>query len=108
MRLRIDIIGFVLAAVACGSEPSAVTPLPSATVTLSADRFTPDTATIQVGQSVAFVNTSGELHDVDFGVLQVKLAAFGNGTRVLVFRTAGTFAYFCNIHAGMEATLIVR
>lgn len=108
MRFRMRIIGFVLVTGACGSEATTVTPPPSATVTLSADRFMPDTSTIQVGQSVAFVNSSGVLHDVDFGALRLHLAAFGDGTRLLVFPSAGTFAYHCNIHAGMEATLIVR
>jgi plastocyanin len=45
---------------------------------------------------------------VDFGTPQLKIAAFGAGSRSLTFPNAGTLHYFCNLHAGMEATLIVR
>ena len=83
-------------------------PAASATVTMSADRFIPETTTIPVGGTVAFVNGSGIVHDVDFGTPRLKIAAFGSGSRSLTFPTAGTLHYFCNLHAGMEATLIVR
>ncbi len=105
-------MGFALVAGACGGgSETVVAPPPapaSATVTLSADRFVPDTITIRVGGTVAFVNQSGVLHDVDFGTPQFHLAAFDAGTRSLVFPTAGTLPFHCNIHAGMEATLVVR
>ena len=114
MRLRIETIGFVLVAGACGSgsetsvvEPPAHAP-PSATVTMSGDRFMPDTTVVQVGGTVAFVNPSGVLHDVDFGTPQFHIDPFDAGTRTLVFPTAGTLSYHCNIHAGMEATLVVQ
>lgn len=83
-------------------------PTASATVTMTADRFQPATTTINVGETVAFVNGSGVVHDVDFGTPQLRIAAYGSGTRSLTFPTAGTLSYHCNLHAGMEATLIVR
>jgi plastocyanin len=61
-----------------------------------------------VGGTVVFVNSSGVLHDVDFGTPQFHIAAFDAGSQSLVFPTAGTLSYHCNLHAGMEATLIVR
>jgi plastocyanin len=45
---------------------------------------------------------------VDFGTPQFHLAAFDAGSQSLVFPSAGTLSYHCNLHAGMEATLIVR
>ena len=114
MRLRIETIGFVFVAGACGggSETSVVEPPDpapaSATVTMSADRFMPDTTVVRVGGTVAFVNPSGVLHDVDFGTPQFHITAFDAGTRSLVFPAAGRLSYHCNIHAGMEATLVVR
>ncbi len=89
-----------------GVQPSPTTP--AATVTMSADRFIPDTTRIDAGGTVAFVNGSGILHDVDFGTPQLRIAAFSSGSRSLTFPAAGTLHYFCNLHAGMEATLIVR
>ena len=105
--------GLVVALGACGggSEPTGTSnppPSPSATVTMTADRFLPDTTIIDHGGTVAFVNNSGILHDVDFGTPQLRISAFASGTRSLTFPAAGTLHYFCNLHAGMEATLIVR
>lgn len=104
--------GLVAALVACGgggSEPTGTSnPPASATVTMTADRFLPDTTRIDHGGTVAFVNNSGILHDVDFGTPQMHIAAYASGTRSLTFPTAGTLHYFCNLHVGMEATLIVR
>lgn len=105
--------GLVVALAACGggSEPTGMQPStspPSATVTMTADRFLPDTTIIKPGGTVAFVNNSGILHDVDFGTPQLRINAYASGTRSLTFPTAGTLHYFCNLHIGMEATLIVR
>lgn len=114
MRLRMGATGFVLVVGACGGgsetttvEPPAPAPA-SATVTMSATQFIPATTTVRVGGTVSFVNSSGVLHDVDFGTPQFHIAAFDAGTRSLVFPTAGTFSFHCNLHAGMEATLVVR
>ena len=114
MRLRFLIVGLAMVAVACGGggdsyvvDPPGPAPA-TATVTLSADRFLPDSTTIRVGGTVAFVNPSGVVHDVDFGTPAFRIAAFESGTRSLAFPAAGTLHYFCNLHAGMEATLVVR
>ena len=118
MRLRIETIGLVLVVSACGgggdggSNPATVEPPPpapaSATVTLTATQFVPATTTVRVGGTVSWVNSSGVLHDVDFGTPAFHIDAFDSGTRSLAFPSAGTFSYHCNIHAGMEATLVVR
>lgn len=88
-------------------EPPGPAPA-SATVTLAADRFVPDTTTVRVGGTVTFVNSSGVLHDVDFGTPQFHISAFDAGSKSLTFPSAGSLSYHCNLHAGMEATLIVR
>jgi plastocyanin len=113
VRLQFGVVAIAAAVGGCGggSETTGVQPPPpppSATVTMSLDRFMPDTTRIGVGGTVAFVNSSGTLHDVDFGTPQLRIPAFDSGTRSLTFPTAGTLHYFCNLHAGMEATLIVR
>ena len=114
-RLTLSATIPLMAMLACGGKDDGGTvveppgPAPaSATVTLSADRFNPDTSTVRVGGTVTFVNSSGVLHDVDFGTPQFHLAAFDAGSKTLTFPSAGTLSYHCNLHAGMEATLIVR
>ncbi len=99
----------LLAAVACGGSTEPDDPAPATlTVNLLAERFDPETGTVAVGGTVTFVNVSGDEHDVDFGTPQLRIDAFSSGQRSLTFPTAGRFAYHCNLHAGMEATLVVR
>jgi len=74
-------MGLAFVASACGGGSDSVVDPPgpapaSATVTLSADRFMPDSTTIRVGGTVAFVNPSGVVHDVDFGTPAFHIAAF--------------------------------
>ena len=47
-------------------------------------------------------------HDVDFGNPAMKIPVFGSGQRSLTFSAAGSFAYFCTLHAGMTGTVVVR
>lgn len=114
--MRISSALFLMVAVACGGgtygDDDGITdpgPAPaSATVTMSATTFTPSTTTVKVGGTVSFVNPSGVLHDVDFGTPQLRIDAFDAGSRSLTFPNAGTLSYHCNLHAGMEGTLVVR
>ena len=111
-RIRIAIVGFLFIVGGCGTGATEVRPdgpAPStATVTMSAAQFSPTTTEVAVGGTVKFVNSAGVLHDVDFGTPQLHIAAFDAGERSLTFPAAGTLSYHCNLHAGMEATLVVR
>ena len=57
---------------------------------------------------VTWVNSSGIPHDVDFGTPSMRIPVFDSGQRSLTFPAAGSFAYHCNLHAGMEARIVVR
>ena len=84
-------------------------PPPSATtVTMGATTFAPTSAEVALGGTVTWVNPSGEFHDVDFGNLAMRLSPYDSGSRSLTFNTAGTFMYFCTLHAGMTGTIVVR
>ena len=107
---------FLIVAVACGGgtydddgivQPPGPAPA-TATVNMSTTSFLPDSTTVRVGGTVSFVNASGVLHAVDFGTPQLRINAFDTGSRSLTFPTAGTLSYHCNLHAGMEGTLVVR
>ncbi|MET0861041.1 MAG: plastocyanin/azurin family copper-binding protein [Microbacterium sp.] len=95
-------------------------------VTLVSLNFMPETLTVSVGDTVTWVNgepithtiTSGTFSDVDEttglrgseaadGVFDEKLSEEG-GTFSYTFETAGTFQYFCDIHDGMNATVVVE
>ena len=87
----------------------AATPPATATVTMGEMSFAPISTEIAVGGTVTWTNTSSQIHDVDFGTGPAQhLAPFASGSKSLTFQTAGTFMYFCNLHAGMTGTIIVR
>jgi plastocyanin len=76
--------------------------------------FNPATITITVGTTVTWTNTTGAPHTVtsddgtsfDSGI-NAPISANG-GTFSFTFTKAGTFAYHCQIHPSMKATIIVQ
>ena len=85
------------------------TPPSTATVTMGAASFAPTSTEIAVGGTVTWTNPSGVQHDVDFGTGAAQhIPVFDSGTKSLTFQSAGTFMYFCNLHAGMTGTVVVR
>src|SRR5579859_3459668 len=76
--------------------------------------FSPATITIKVGTTVTWTNTTSVPHTVtsddnttfDSGI-NTPIAANG-GTFSFTFTKAGTFAYHCQIHPFMKATVIVQ
>lgn len=71
------------------------------------DGFTPQSLTIQPGQSVTFVNRDDDAHtatgsDWDTGILQPGDSA------TIAFATPGEFAYACQIHPVMTGTILVE
>lgn len=112
--------------VTAGSSPSASSEEPAeGDVTLVSLNFMPETITVSVGDTVTWVNgesithtiTSGTFSDVDEttglrgsdaadGLFDEELGEKG-GTFSFTFDTAGTYPYFCDIHSGMNATVVV-
>lgn len=86
---------------------AAAAPL-TATVTMGATTFTPGLAEVAVGGTVTWVNGSGVAHDVDFGTLAARIPIFESGQRSMTFPSAGRFEYHCNLHSGMDGTIVVR
>lgn len=104
-----------IASVADGSRSGAsvitvaATPPSTATVTMGSSTFDPGATEIAVGGTVTWTNPSGLTHDVDFGTGAAQhILPFDAGSRSLTFSSAGTFMYFCNLHAGMTGTVVVR
>ena len=80
----------------------------TATVQMGAMTFSPTSSEVSVGGTVTWVNNSGVPHDADFGTPAMRTDLFDSGQRSMTFSAAGSFAYHCNLHAGMMGTIVVR
>lgn len=98
---------------AASSATDAVADAPAtADVTMARSRFGPDEVAVAAGGTVTFTNTDPFAHTVTANP-DVE-PSFGSGpidegeTFDVTFETAGTFAYFCEVHPTMRATVVVR
>lgn len=72
--------------------------------------FDPQVVHIHTGQSVAWLNASGDYHTVTFDAPGAPPASRGfghGGVFRATFRRSGTFRYRCLYHHGMTGTVIV-
>jgi len=71
--------------------------------------FQPATLNIKVGTIVMWTNTSDAPHTVtsDTGAFNTANPISKGQNFMFTFTTAGTFAYHCNIHPYMKATIVV-
>ncbi|MDQ6662755.1 MAG: cupredoxin domain-containing protein [Chloroflexota bacterium] len=71
--------------------------------------FEPATLTITKGTQITWTNASDAPHMVtsDTGAFNTPDNLTGNKTFTMVFNTAGTFNYHCDIHPYMKATITV-
>ncbi len=84
-------------------------------ISMQSNSFLPRTATVSAGTTVVWENDEDPggtdvLHDVlagDYTSWGSDYIAPG-GTYARTFDTPGTFSYVCDLHPGMEATIIVR
>lgn len=120
-------VGATLILVACGgtsnapaqSSPTAAAtsqPSPAATVVKvqivehnGMYAFDPATLTVKKGTQVVWTNVSDAPHTVtsDTGAFNTPSTISQNQTFMFTFNTAGTFAYHCNVHPYMKATITV-
>jgi plastocyanin len=112
---------------ACGGGGTTTTPTPTATsqptptptptvvmvkIVEANDKyaFSPATLSIKVGTQVVWTNTTDAAHTVTSdtaGVFGSTGNLNANQTFMFTFTTPGTFAYHCNIHPYMKATITV-
>ena len=102
-----------------GSSPTQIpSPSPSAptadviiTITgINGDMsFSPDAATVRVGQSVAWRNNGGTTHTATQNRSAFDTGSITNGgmSTAITMSTAGAFAYHCRFHPTMVGTLNV-
>jgi len=104
----------------CGSSSSspssASSPTSAANVTITITgingnmSFNPPSATMTVGQTVAWVNADSITHDPvqDGGAWDAGAIAGGATSTPLKMASAGTFPYHCSIHPSMVGVLTVN
>jgi plastocyanin len=72
-------------------------------------KFSPDTVTIKVGQTVTWTNQDSATHSVVALDGSWKSASLDNGGKFSrTFDTAGTYDYRCGFHASMTGKIIVE
>ena len=118
---------FLLVLPACGGATPAAAPDAAKQAVIAGFAFDPEELRISVGDTVRWTNEDDIAHTVTSGrpkkqgvpgVSEDRPAspdgAFDSGSLELddtfeyEAETPGTYRYFCSIHAGMEARLIVR
>jgi len=94
----------LVAALAAGSVLAA-----SHQVGIAGFSFSPKSLTINVGDTVTWDNSDSQHHTATADDGSFDTGPISSGTPASVtFSKAGTFAYHCNIHPAMTATLIVK
>ena len=90
--------------------PAASTSANAMTVTISGFAFNPPTLEVPVGTTVTWTNEDSAAHTVtsDDGTTFQSGKMDQGATFSYTFTTAGTYAYHCEYHAGMKATIVVK
>src|SRR5690349_25130459 len=106
----------MLSAAACASSSpgSPTSSTADVTTTIQGDRgnqsFSPPSATMRVGQSVAWHNADSITHNATADNASFNTGNLnGNATSSpIMMNSAGTFTYKCTIHPGMVGTVVVQ
>jgi len=118
------VVAGIVSAVACGgsgysSNPTAPNPAPSpgggsadVTITINgmngAQSFSPNPASVKVGQTVSWRNADSTTHDPTGSGWGTGSIGPGQTSAPIMFSTAGSFDYHCTIHPSMVGTLTVQ
>jgi plastocyanin len=95
----------LLAALLAQAQPST----PTVVVHMKNFTFVPATVTVKPGDSVEWINDDNDAHTVDSSDKSFVSGGLDtHETWTHVFKTAGSFAYFCELHPYMKGTVIVK
>ena len=78
------------------------------TVVIAKMQFQPADLTIKVGDTVEWVNNAGMTHTVTFENGDFDQRLSDGATATHTFLQKGEFRYFCQIHPGMQGTIVVN
>ncbi len=84
-------------------------PAPGAIVHMRDFTFDPETITIRAGQSVEWINDDAVMHSATADDTSWDSGEIDGGrTWSRVFEKPGTYAYYCDDHTYMKATVVVK
>lgn len=91
-----------------GATPAAASPAKAGTTIDMVDlKFEPAALTVERGQTVTFVNRGKVTHNAKGKDFFSRVVEPGGSYRH-TFDRAGTFAYVCTFHPGMDGTVTVK
>jgi plastocyanin len=93
-----------------GGTGGTTTPTVTTAVTLQGNQFAPKAIRVSPSATVTFTNSDGYPHNVTFAsstITNIGNFSSGNATAAMP-ATAGTYAYSCTLHAGMNGTIQVQ
>jgi plastocyanin len=120
------LLASTLATVNCGSSsPASPSPAPGGggggggaaadvTITIAGmngnQSFSPNPATVRVGQTVSWRNADGATHTAtaNGGAFNTGNIAPGSTSTPITMTAAGSFGYLCQLHPSMVGTLVVQ
>ena len=84
-------------------------PTPAVVVHMKNFAFVPSTVRIKAGDTVEWINDDDDAHTVDSATKLFDSGGLDTHEQwTHVFKDAGSFAYFCEIHPYMKGTVIVK
>jgi plastocyanin len=98
----------------CRSSEPITTPPPTTTpqaaneIIIEGRGFFPFILRVSVGTTVTWINLTDEDHDVRSNDGLFTGSVNRNGTFSYTFKEPGTFTYVCQVHEGMDGTVIVE
>ena len=119
MRSRLFFLPFA-ALVACGGGsdttgpgtggPGGGGPVATTSVDMQGSRFAPAAIRVAPSATVTWTNSDvGTGHNVIFAGTVGSIPTFANGSRSLQMPSAaGTYTYSCNLHPGMNGSVLVQ
>ena len=123
MRSRMIYAPLAAAILACGGSSDSTgpgttgggggggTPVATTAVSMRNRAFTPKAIKVAASATVTWTNADGEAHNVIFDGGDVPASgtvAAGENTALAMPAAAGTYAYHCSFHAGMNGSVVVQ
>jgi plastocyanin len=108
----VAVVAVITAAAATGGERNSARAAANVTITARDFFWTPDTVTIQVGDSVTWDNEQG-FHNVLLGDSRLNQPGFPedsswNPPPQRTFNDPGSYTFMCEVHPGMTGTVVVQ
>src|SRR5262245_58279580 len=114
MLMRFSLVLLVcltIATLACGksSSPTSRSSGSLVTVNINNSVYSPNPATIKVGQQVNWKNNDSITHTATLeGMFNNVISPMSAQGAPVTFSSAGTFNYHCTLHPGMNGSIVVQ